>query len=101
MADTTNGWIVQPNPDAQYEHTVQTTDADGNQVEETVTDFGEPQWAYRRPGDHLMVFSGVSADSSAPNQTPAEHLAGTDYTEPQPDSVIAANELQTQQAPAE
>lgn len=93
----TNGWIVLPNYSETYERTVTTTDENGNPVEETVTDFGRPEWAYRRPGDHVVVFSGVSADDDPPEQSAQEALEASGFEPPQPDSVTAANE-QTQAA---
>jgi hypothetical protein len=94
MADDTRGWIVQPNPSRERE--VERTDDEGNTV--TVTEFGGLEWAYRRPGDHVMVFSGVSADEDPPSQSAAEHLEASDYEAPVPDSVSAADTLSEQRA---
>jgi hypothetical protein len=93
MADDTRGWIVQPNPSRERE--VERTDDEGNTV--TVTEFGGEEWAYRRPGDHVMVFSGVSADEDPPSQSAAEHLEASGFEAPVPDSTAAANELSEQQ----
>lgn len=94
MADDTRGWIVQPNPSATYTTTSQELDESGNLVEVQVLEFGELQWAYRRPGDHFIVFSGVSAESDPPSQSAQEHLEASNYEEPQPDSVSAAAEVE-------
>lgn len=100
MAEDTRGWIVQPNPSATYTTTVTTTDENGNVTEETVEEFGQPQWAYRRPGDHLMVFSDVSAEDAPPSQSVAEAIAASDYEEPTPDSVSAAAEVEARTSEA-
>lgn len=94
MAEDTRGWIVQPNPSATYTTTSQELDENGNLVEVQVQEFGQPQWAYRRPGDHLMVFSGVSAESDPPSQTVQEAIDASGFQEPEPDSVSAAAEVE-------
>lgn len=93
MAQDTRGWIVQPNPDREVQR--ETTDADGNTT--TVTEFGGLEWAYRRPGDHVLVYSGVAAEDDPPDQSAAEHLAASGWVAPVPDSVAAADALAAQQ----
>ena len=86
MTEDTRGWLVQPNPSKTY-----TNDAG----EET---FGALEWAYRRPGDHVWVYSGVSADQEPPTQSVQEHYEASGHEAPLPDSVVAANEVAQQQA---
>ena len=86
MANDTRGWIVQRNPSRTY------TDDDGNEA------FGVEEWAYRRPGDHVMVYSGVSADQEPPSQSVAEHYEASGHERPLPDSVVAASEVATRDA---
>ena len=89
MPEDTRGWLVQPNPSKTY-----TNDAG----EET---FGALEWAYRRPGDHVWIYSGTSADQEPPQQSVQEHYEASGHEAPLPDSVIAANEVAQQQTQQE